>query len=209
MGEVVLHYVYDPLCGWCYAAEPLVRAAASAGIPVVLHGGGLWDQPVHAPDAKRRMMRATDGRIADLTGQVFGTAYLDRLLVQPDTVWHSRPTVAAVLAAGQLLDGQDLAMVAAIQRAHYVDGRRVVQEQVLADIAGGIGLDPAAFATGLRAADVDAHIRQTRLLMGRYDLHGFPAFLVQHGQAYVRLPHETLYGQPKAFVSALEKGCSA
>ncbi|WP_375381790.1 hypothetical protein [uncultured Sphingomonas sp.] len=37
----ILHYVYDPLCGWCYAAEPLVRAAVTARIPVVLHGGGL------------------------------------------------------------------------------------------------------------------------------------------------------------------------
>ena len=99
-----------------------VRAAGSAGIPVVLHGGGLWDQPVHAPEAKRRMMRATDGRIADLTGQVFGAAYLDGLLVHPDTVWYSRPTIAAVLAAGQMRDVQDLTMLTAIQRAHYVDG---------------------------------------------------------------------------------------
>ena len=209
MGEIILHYVHDPLCGWCYAAEPLVQAAASAGIPIVLHGGGLWDQPVHAPEAKRRMMRATDGRIAGLTGQVFGTAYLDGLLVRPDTVWHSRPTIAAILAAGRMQDAQDLAMLTAIQRAHYVDGRRVVQEQVLADIAGGIGLDAAAFATALRAADVDAHIRQTRMLMDRYDLHGFPTFLVQHGQAYVSFPHEALYGQPEAFVAAFKGGRGA
>ncbi len=32
MTSPILHYVYDPLCGWCYAAEPLVRAAAKAGV---------------------------------------------------------------------------------------------------------------------------------------------------------------------------------
>ena len=26
--SATLHYVYDPLCGWCYGAEPLVWAAA-------------------------------------------------------------------------------------------------------------------------------------------------------------------------------------
>ena len=36
-----LHYVYDPLCCWCYAAEPLIRAAADAGVPIVVRGGGL------------------------------------------------------------------------------------------------------------------------------------------------------------------------
>ena len=23
----ILHYIYDPLCGWCYGAAPLVEAA--------------------------------------------------------------------------------------------------------------------------------------------------------------------------------------
>jgi len=38
-----LHYVHDPLCGWCYAVTPMVEAVANAGIPIVLHGGGLWE----------------------------------------------------------------------------------------------------------------------------------------------------------------------
>ena len=204
MSQSILHYVYDPLCGWCYAAEPLVEAAAAGGIPIMLHGGGLWDQPIHAPDAKRRMMRSTDGRIAEITGQSFGTAYLDGLLVDPATIWHSRPTIAAVLAADQLQRGQGLALMSAIQRAHYIDGFRVVEDHVLIGLAGSIGLDTMAFATALQGVAVDQHIQQTRRLMDRYDLHGFPAFLVQNAGTYVRLPHERLYGQPAAFLAALK-----
>ena len=74
MTTPVLHYIHDPLCGWCYAAEPLVQAAAAAGIPVVLHGGGLWGSPIHAPEAKRRMMRATDDRLAALARPPIGGA---------------------------------------------------------------------------------------------------------------------------------------
>ena len=204
MSTPVLHYVHDPLCGWCYAAEPLVEAAVAGGIPVMLHGGGLWDQPIHAPDAKRRMMRSTDDRIAELTGQIFGSAYLDGLLVDSVTIWHSRPTIAAILAADQLQSGQGLAMMSAIQRAHYVDGRRVVQDQVLTDIAGSIGLDATVFAAVLQDVAVDQHIQQTRRLMEKHALHGFPSFLVQIGQAYARLPHEMLYGQPDRFLETLQ-----
>ena len=206
MATPILHYVYDPLCGWCYAAEPLVEAAADGGIPVVLHGGGLWDQPIHAPDAKRRMMRSTDDRIAKLTGQIFGSAYLYGLLVDPVTIWHSRPTIAAVLAADQLQSGQGLALMSAIQRAHYIDGRRVVQDQVLTDIAGSIGLDAVSFAAALQDVAVDQHVQETRRLMHEYDLHGFPAFLMQDAETYVRLPHERLYGQPAAFLATLRAG---
>ena len=208
MTAPVLHYVHDPLCGWCYAAEPLVQAAAAAGIPVVLHGGGLWEPPVHAPAAKRRMMRATDDRIAELTGQPFGAAYLDALLVDPTTVWHSRPTIAAVLAAEEIQGGQGLAMLAAIQRAHYVDGCRVVQLPVLTAIAAAIGLDADVFAQAWPRVAVDQHIRHTRSLMDEHHLQGFPAFLVQFGQASARLPHEAAYGRPDAFVAAL-RGCAA
>ena len=34
----VLHYIYDPLCGWCYGAEPLVWAASKVdGLALSLH----------------------------------------------------------------------------------------------------------------------------------------------------------------------------
>ncbi len=203
MTSPVLHYVYDPLCGWCYAAEPLVAAAVAAGVPVVLHGGGLWDPPVHATDAKRRMMRETDGRIGQLTGQPFGPAYLDGLLVDPASVWWSRPTVAAVLAADAVAFGRGVDMISAVQRAHYVDGRRVVETDVLVDVARGIGLDPERFGECLERAPVDRHIADTRALMQRNGLGGFPSFLVESEGALARLAHEGCYGRPDAFVAAV------
>ncbi len=180
MNAPVLHYVYDPLCGWCYAAEPLFHAAGEAGVPIVLHGGGLWDPAVHATDAKRRMMRETDDRIGQLTGQPFGVAYLDGLLVDPASVWWSRPTIAAVLAAQAVRPGSGAAMVAAIQHAHYVEGRRVVEDAVLIVAA-------TRDRTGRRrrsarrwsSAPVDRHIRDTRALMRRYGLQGYPSFLFE------------------------------
>ena len=203
MSEPTLHYIHDPLCGWCYAAEPLVKAAAASGIPVALHGGDLWGAPIHASAAKRRMMRSTDDRIGQMTGQPFGEAYLEGTLVDPDTIWHSRPTIAAILAAQGLAPGAGLAMMAAIQRAHYVEGSRVVERAVLVELARRIGLERAAFAAALDEVPVDRHIRQTGALMEEHDLHGFPTFLVERDGTLSRLHHEVLYGQPAAFVAAL------
>ena len=204
MAIPILHYVHDPLCGWCYAVEPLVEAAADAGMPIVLHGGGLWDPAVHATDAKRRSMRETDARIGRLTGQPFGEAYLEGLLVDPASVWWSRPTIAAVLAAESLRAGQGLAMIAAVQRAHYVEGRRVVEDAVLAEAAGTIGLDPSHFTDALKAVPVDAHIQGTRQLMRSHGLQGFPSFLVEHEDRMARLPHEACYGRPAVFVAMIQ-----
>ena len=196
-----LHYVYDPLCGWCYAAEPLVRAAARAGVPIVLHGGGLWDPAVHATDAKRRMMRETDAHISRLTGQAFGPAYLDGLLVDPRSVWWSRPTIAAVLAAERLDARAALPMLVSVQRAHYVEGRRVVEREVLAGLAREVGLDVDAFVVALAAVPVDEHIRDTRAAMRRHGLRGYPSFLLERDGIVGRLAHEGCYRDPEAFVA--------
>ena len=35
----ILHYIYDPLCGWCYGARAGRRARA--GLAIAIHGGGM------------------------------------------------------------------------------------------------------------------------------------------------------------------------
>lgn len=203
MHKPVLHYIHDPLCGWCYAAEPMAAAVVAAGIPVVLHGGGLWDTPTQATPTRRRQIRDADERIGALTGQPFGTSYLDGLLADRDTIWHSRPTIAAILAAESLSAGSGPRMLTAIQSAHYVDGCKVIDDGVLASLAGRIGLDEQAFGKALRDAPVDRHVQDTRVLMERYGLGAFPSFLVERDGVLARLSHEAFYGRPDAFAAAV------
>ena len=101
MTQTTLHYIYDPLCGWCYAVAPLVRAARGV-LPVVGHGGGMLT------GARRKRVSPEwhdyvlpkDAQIAALTGQVFGRAYQEGLL-RDHTAWlDSEPPTAGVLAAG-------------------------------------------------------------------------------------------------------------
>ncbi|WP_375404093.1 DsbA family protein [uncultured Sphingomonas sp.] len=203
MPNPVLHYVYDPLCGWCYAATPIVDAAAVAGIPLSLHGGGLWGAPTKLAREKLAYIRQSDARIAALTGQRFGDAYLNGLLGDTATVFWSQPTIAAVLAAGEVEPGAQRRMLHAIQEAHYVAGLRVVEPDVLTAVAAGIGLDEHAFAAAFAAAAAADHIERTRGFMARSGLRGFPGFVLENGPELVRVPHEDFYGHPDAFVQQL------
>jgi putative protein-disulfide isomerase len=109
-----LHYIYDPLCGWCYGAEPLVRAAQGIpGLALEMHAGGLWPQATHLPEATRRYIQQADARIAAMSGQPFGSAYLEGLLLDSTMVLDSRPTIAAVLAAAALDPTKALPMLLA------------------------------------------------------------------------------------------------
>ncbi|WP_169295634.1 hypothetical protein [Advenella sp. EE-W14] len=91
--QTKLHYIYDPLCGWCYAAESLLETAIASGsglYELELHAGGLF-QRMHIPAGKRDMIRQSDARISQMTGQIFGDAYLKGLLDNPQTIFDSLP----------------------------------------------------------------------------------------------------------------------
>lgn len=209
MTPSALHYIHDPLCGWCYAAGPMVAAVAKLGISVVLHGGGLWSEPTRIAQDKRAYIREADARIAAMTGVPFGRSYLDGLLMDPDMTLWSAPVTAATMAAGAVEPGADLRMLRAIQQAHYVDGRRVVETEVLVELAGAIGLLPAVFGDALQAASPSAHITATRQLMQGSGLSGFPGFLLEKNGGLMRIDHEPFYGRADDFGGWIEAQASA
>lgn len=204
-----LHYIHDPLCGWCYAAEGMVDVAVQAGVPIVLHGGGLFASATHLPAAKRDYIRQADARIGSMSGQEFGAAYLDGLLADPATLYDSRPPIAAILAAQSLLPGSGPAMLKALQHAHYRQGWRIVETEVLHDVAASIGLERAAFAQAWAAcagAVTEHHIAASRALMRQIGAQGFPTFALEREGVHTLLRHEACYGKPQAFAEMLHDG---
>ncbi len=206
-----LHYIHDPLCGWCYGAAPLV-AAARAALPVVLHGGGLMAGPRRQPvtPALRAYVMPHDQRIAELSGQPFGAAYFEGLLRDGGAVFDSEPPTTAVLAA-DALGGRGAELLARIQLAHYVEGRRIADEAVLLELAVGIGLDAAAFREAfarLRGEATQAHVAETRALLARVGGGGFPTFVLERRGAdghsrLERIDAQAWYGRPEAFAQRL------
>src|SRR5690242_13576398 len=93
------------MCGWCYAAEPLVSAVVAQlgnDLTFALHGGGLFPQPTTLSAIYRRHIVEADRRIAALSGQTFSSAYFDGLLADPATVYDSTKPMAAILAATEI-----------------------------------------------------------------------------------------------------------
>lgn len=204
--ETRLHYIYDPLCGWCYAVAPLVKAAGRV-MPITLHGGGMMTgarRQKITPEWKA-YVGPNDRQITQVTGQTFGEAYLNGLL-NDHTAWlDSEPPTAAVLAAEQL-NAAGLDMLARVYEAHYLEGRRVADEAVLADLAQQVGLDRGAFAAALGrfcGTAVNSHFAESREVLGQVGGRGFPTFVLEQNGALERLDHTQFLGRPEAWQSAL------
>src|ERR1700756_4788931 len=118
ISPATLHYIYDPLCGWCYGAEPLLHAAHSV-LPIQLHGGGMMtgaNRQSVSPQLRDYVMPHDRG-IAEYTGQPFGEAYFERLLNNRPAFFDQPPPITAVLAAEKIA-GRGLELLARLQTAH-------------------------------------------------------------------------------------------
>jgi len=181
---ITLHYIFDPLCGWCYAAAPLVDAARNMpGLQVAFHGGGMMtgaNRRAITPQWREYVI-PHDRRIAEMTGQPFGEGYFEGLLRDTGAVMDSEPPITAILAAESLRSGGGLDMVHRLQRAHYVEGRRIADAQVLKAVAAELGFDTEAFAAAVERLAGEAtaqHIAESRQLLQRAGGQGFPTFVL-------------------------------
>jgi putative protein-disulfide isomerase len=205
---VVLHYIYDPFCGWCYGAAPLVAAASEvAGLELRLHAGGMMmganRQPV-TPQLRSFVMHH-DQRITQMSGQPFGKAYQDGLLCDPKAVFDSEPPTMGILAAEQF--GKGYAMLQRIQQAHFIEGQRVAELPVLTKLAEEIGIDPVAFQAAFEQLSVSGtveHIAHSRDLLGRAGGMGFPTFVLEKNGHQTRIDHGPYLGRTADFLAKLK-----
>lgn len=200
--RIRLHYVYDPLCGWCYAAAPLVKAARES-LELVAHAGGMLAGARRraVTDDWRNYVMPHDHRIAALSGQTFGAAYFDGLLRDRSAVLDSAPPTTAVLAADRF-GGRGLDLLARLQTAHYVEGRRIADRDVLIELAQDIGLAGEPFAAAFDAlADgpTDAHFSQSRDFLHQIGGNGFPTFALEVGRQLELVASAPFLGKPQAW----------
>lgn len=204
----VLHYIYDPLCGWCYGAKPLIEAARGI-LPVVAHGGGMMTGAHRRPVTAqlRDYVMPHDQRIAELTGQPFGEAYFEGLLRDTTAVFDSEPPTGAILAAEQVA-GRGLELLGRLQTAHYVEGRRIADENVLLALAADIGLDAEAFKAAFIAALgglTQAHFKDSRALLAQVGGQGFPTAVLEQSGRYQVIDLGGYLGKPQAFADWLRQ----
>ncbi|HEU4627421.1 MAG TPA: DsbA family protein [Steroidobacteraceae bacterium] len=206
----VLHYFYDPLCGWCYASHPLMEAIRTVpGLTIRMHPGGMLAgmnrQMTSA--ALREFVLGHVRRITAMSGQRFTEAYTDQLLGDPTVILDSEPPTGAILAAVELgCDGLDV--LAHIQRAQYLDGRRVSEPATLTELAVELGLDRTAFSERLhylRGTAVRDHIERSRRFMHEVGGQGFPTFALETGGQRELLDIAQWLGRPDAWRAEIER----
>lgn len=210
MSNATVTYLFDPLCGWCYGATPMLDRLAASGIDLTLLPTALFSgagaRPLDAGFAAHAW--SNDQRIERLSGQRFTQAYLDKVLNVRGTLLDSGAATLGIVAAG--LDDQHrrLAALKAIQHARYVDGRDIVTADGVAAVLADAGMaDAADMLRAPTEALTTAHRDLTgrgRALFRRLHADGVPSLAVIRNETPRLIGANALFGSYDNLVAHIQ-----
>jgi putative protein-disulfide isomerase len=172
-------FIFDPLCGWCYGASPVLdRMGERLGIELLPVGLPEEARPIEPEFAE--LIWGTDQLVAKHTGQPFTRAY-QALLNGGTAQLDAWPGTLAVIAVARTRPDMQVAALNALQIARFVNGRDTGNMAVVETILREIGLCNAAgllaTANPVLVAAAEAAVLRGRGLLAEYGADGGPAVL--------------------------------
>jgi putative protein-disulfide isomerase len=153
MRKIVLFYVHDPMCSWCWGfsrARESLFSQLPADIEIRrLLGGLAADNDDPMPVNMRRYVQETWRTIEKtIPGTRFNFDFWKVCRPRRSTY----PACRAVIAARQQGSQYDEAMTARIQQAYYREARNPSEIETLVELAAELGLDALQFKKDLNSA---------------------------------------------------------
>ncbi len=213
-----LLYIFDPLCGWCYASAPALDALARVWpSQLKLRPSGLFSE-AGARDMTVEWANyawTNDQRIGAMTGQVFSERYHHDVLLRP-TRFDSAVMNRALTCASELAPALEPRLLHSLQVARYVEGLDTANVEVVGRItaqvatAAGFNVLEDQCVAQLRNDDVLgqltlARVQHTQALMSELSIRGVPQLLLFAGGVAHQVPSASLYQGGGAIVSEVQR----
>ncbi|MDQ0015385.1 putative protein-disulfide isomerase [Variovorax boronicumulans] len=187
--DLVVRYIGDPMCSWCWGISPAVREVAdfceAEGIEFSMTMGGLragggdpWSS------AFKEFLRNEWQHIAQATGQPFGYTLLDA----PNFTYDTEPACRAVVAVQLLQERKKLKsftalnFFAATQRNFYVDGKDPKVVHFYKGICESLDLDFDEFRGIFESPEARQAVGREFVQCRQWGVRSFPTLLLERNQ---------------------------
>lgn len=193
----------DPVCPWCYLGKANLERALEAHpdhvFEVEWHPFQLNpDMPPEGVVKRDYLMQrfGNEAKLNQIHQQFRDNAAASGVAMDPDTPQRIPNTLNAhrlIHWAG--LEGRQAAMVSAVMRAYWVEGRDIGDLGVLADIGAEAGMDKAVVVR-LLASDADLDLIRGREAHARArGVNAVPTFLIANQYVLSGAQPPELWGQ--------------
>jgi predicted DsbA family dithiol-disulfide isomerase len=198
--------ISDVICPWCYIGKRrLEKAVAALGEPVEVRwlpfqlNPGMPKEGISRRDYRTRKFGSWE-RSQELDARVIAVGRSEGIEFAFDRIERTPNTLDAHRLIG-LADSQGVqdAVVEALFRAYFTEGRDIGNHPTLLDVVAGAGLDRQKAEALLNSDDGLEAIKEADGLVRRFGVDGVPFFVISGSL--------TLTGaqQPDAFLAAFRQ----
>jgi len=180
MNQAVLHYVYDPMCSWCWGFKKtwlqLSEALADDGVQIKYHLGGL------APDSDQIMPMELQQTLQGIWRTIhakLGTEFNFDFWTECKPQRSTYPACRACLIARE--EDKEQEMLLAIQQAYYLQAKNPSLSSTLIELAEQVGLDGEHFTTQLTSQEINAKLMEEISVSRAMPIQGFPSLVLTIG----------------------------
>ena len=201
---MILYYVHDPMCSWCWGFSPSwqkIRTALQNEVEIKYLLGGLApDSNVEMPESMQRDIAGYWKKIQQhIPGTEFNFDFWQKCSPRRSTY----PACRAVIAARKQNPEIELAMIEAIQKAYYLNAQNPSNDETLIALAESLKLDKKQFAEDLNSSDTRQQL-ENEINFGRsIGAQGFPSMILEKDGDYQYLPLN--YNDPEAAINYIRE----
>jgi len=178
-------YIFDALCGWCYAFSPVMQQLyANYGdrLPFEVMSGGMVPPEFARPVREKASFIAGAYRtVEEYSGIRFGQAYLEHIFNPDASPWveESLTPATALCLLKSTQTKHPVALAAEIQKLHMVYGKDLSDSESYREMAEAAGCEWEDFKRKLASGEWQDEARYEFALVKQLGITGFPAVLLQ------------------------------
>jgi len=181
-----LYYIFDPLCGWCFAfGEEMDKIADQYGSQMeirVLSGGMITGERVGPLSESAEYIKEAYKTVEEQTGVEFGRPFLDHLYNDGSHIFSSLEPSIALVVMKELAPEHALDFAHDLQKAVYVDGLPPAEFESYASYAENYGVSREEFLEKCRDPDMQHRAEVEFTLAANLGATGFPTILYYNGR---------------------------
>ncbi|MFZ6676147.1 DsbA family protein [Undibacterium sp. Xuan67W] len=207
-----LTYLFDPLCGWCYGASPVIQQLSNQdGVTLKLAPTGLF------AGSNGRLMDAgfaefawsNDMRIKERTGQRFTDKYRTQVLGNHGSSFDSEIATLALTVVSMTDPQRELETLKVLQEARYVHGQDITDVIVVKKLLNDMGLVAAAMRLAIGDTELrlvnGARLSHSQHLLHTYGITGVPNIVVTNEKGSRLLSSAALFSNVERILGLISK----
>jgi putative protein-disulfide isomerase len=187
-----IYYVYDPLCGWCFAYAPIMEKLAQEFKDqvefVIVPGGMIVGDNVRPIREIAPYLLQAIPQLEEASGVKMGNPYMDMLKEGSYVASSYQPSLALVVFKS-FQTGRDVEYAHKVQQAYFIEAKDIMGDSLYMDLARQFDISPDEFIKRMSDTAYETKTQEHFDFASYLHTKGFPALVGKSGDGFVKITY--------------------